>query len=165
MLKHARRGPWAAPFALGRGMGGTPRAGYTRAMIDFETLKRPNTPNTYLVAPDGLCREAVLDRIAPVYAVAPDSLDAAWTALMSRQPRTRLEARDAALRISEYTQRTRLLRFTDRITVQFLAAGRPDHATLAVYSRSQVGYSDLGTNRKRIEAWLEALGAELPSVS
>ena len=35
-------------------------------------------------------------------------------------------------------------------------------STIALYSRSQLGKSDLGVNRARIERWLEQLGAYAP---
>jgi uncharacterized protein (DUF1499 family) len=34
-------------------------------------------------------------------------------------------------------------------------------STLAVYSRSFYGRSDLGANKKRLDAWLEQLAARL----
>ena len=36
-------------------------------------------------------------------------------------------------------------------------AGQPEKSTFAAYSRSRVGYSDLGANRKRLDAFSAAL--------
>jgi uncharacterized protein (DUF1499 family) len=49
------------------------------------------------------------------------------------------------------------MRFPD--TVDALVVGRGEgRSTVALYSRSQVGYSDLGVNRARIARWLERIG-------
>ena len=48
------------------------------------------------------------------------------------------------------------MEFPDTIQVDFLSLGE-NRSTLAIYSRSKYGYSDLGTNRARIERWLSRL--------
>ena len=50
--------------------------------------------------------------------------------------------------------RTRLLRFVDDVEFHL----RPDEKEIAVRSASRLGYSDLGANRRRIEALRSALG-------
>jgi len=54
--------------------------------------------------------------------------------------------------------------FPDLVMVQIRAEG-PDRSDLIVYSRSVYGHSDLGVNRKRIDAWLAALQTKIPSPS
>ena len=56
----------------------------------------------------------------------------------------------------ELVQRTRWLGFPDMITVEFYDRGR-GRSNLAIYSRSRYGWSDLGANRARVEAWLDQL--------
>ncbi len=52
---------------------------------------------------------------------------------------------------------------SDTIVVQFL--DRPDsQSTLAIYSRSQLGESDLGANKARIERWLSRLAEQIQPV-
>ena len=57
-----------------------------------------------------------------------------------------------------YLARSRILRFPD--TIDALVIERDENqATLALYSRGQIGYGDLGVNRARIERWLSRIGA------
>jgi len=53
-------------------------------------------------------------------------------------------------------QKSALFRFADDIDVQAIPVDGGKSA-LAIYSRSRVGYSDLGVNRKRIERWLSQI--------
>jgi len=54
--------------------------------------------------------------------------------------------------------RTRLMRYPDTVVVEVIEQG-PNLSTLALYSRSQIGRSDFGVNRRRIERWVERIGA------
>ncbi|WP_138465554.1 DUF1499 domain-containing protein [Poseidonocella sp. HB161398] len=54
-----------------------------------------------------------------------------------------------------YVARSRVFGFPDYISVIAEPAG--DGTALAVYARLRFGSYDLGVNRKRVEAWLEAL--------
>ncbi len=52
------------------------------------------------------------------------------------------------------------MRFVDDVSIRVLAA--PDGgATFAAYSHSNIGHGDFGTNRKRLEDWVAALGRRL----
>ncbi len=57
-----------------------------------------------------------------------------------------------------YLVRTRLMRFPDTVVVQVFDRGQ-DGSTLALYSRSQIGRSDFGVNRRRIERWVALVGS------
>lgn len=57
-----------------------------------------------------------------------------------------------------YVQRTAIMHFPDTISVRFIDLG-PGKATLAIYSRSQIGYSDVGANKARVLRWLALLQA------
>ncbi|MGH1350804.1 MAG: DUF1499 domain-containing protein [Methyloligellaceae bacterium] len=130
-------------------------------MIDFEKLRLKKTPNQYIVAPEGLCKEAEPHRTAPVYPVSAPELQQLWDKFVSKQPRiTRKDADEANMKF-ELVQRTALFRFPDTITVQFIQLSDPNQSTLAIYSRSKYGRSDFGQNKKRINAWLSALHKEL----
>ena len=54
---------------------------------DFATLKRPGTPNTFLLAPEGLCKEAKIDEKAPVYAVRAAKLRQEFLSVAIARPR------------------------------------------------------------------------------
>ena len=53
-------------------------------------------------------------------------------------------------------QHTKLLRFPDVVTAEFVALDN-DRSSVAVYSKSRYGSGDFGTNRKRILRWLDRL--------
>ncbi|MEO1015929.1 MAG: DUF1499 domain-containing protein [Pseudomonadota bacterium] len=123
--------------------------------IDFKALRRPASPNTYLLAPDGFCENAEPDAAAPVFEDSPDALYARLTALAgARTDWTRLKS-DPAARALAWIAVTPLLRFKDDIDARVVES--PGGATVAIYSRSRVGYSDLGANRKRVERLLADL--------
>lgn len=125
-------------------------------MIDFATLELAAAPNQYLVCSAEICRAAAANRPSPVFSVPAAAVKEAWLRVLSNEPRVKLLESDEPHLQFEFVQRTAVFRFPDRITVRFvpLADG---HSTLAVYSRSIYGWSDLGTNRRRIERWLTLL--------
>lgn len=130
-----------------------------REPVDFATLKLKDSPNQYLVCPDGYCA-AEAHEAAPSFPVSVEELQDVWFDVVLQQPHTKVIARDEAARQFDIETLTPLVGFPDTITVRFLEA--PDgRSTLAVYSRSHYGHSDLGANQKRIDAWLEQLADRL----
>lgn len=125
--------------------------------IDFRTLALTPDPNQYLVCPPGYCA-ATAHAESPVFDLSAEDLRQRWNAMLSRQPRIEVVSADDQAQQYTVIQRSRLLRFPDSITVKFIAL--PDNrSTLALYSRSHYGKSDLGVNMSRGEAWLKALTA------
>ena len=125
--------------------------------LDFSTLVPDTRPRRWLVLPEGFKAVATPDQPSPVFSLAPDALLAAFKALALEQKRVTL-VREGEGQI-ELVQRSKLFRFPDYITAQaFEVEGG---SALAIYSRAVIGYSDIGVNRKRITAWLEALKARL----
>ena len=120
---------------------------------DFATLKRPRTPNTFLMAPEGFCPEAKLDLTPPVYAVEAPKLRQAFLSAVIAQPRVSHSLADEGGLYDDFVVRSALFRFPDLVSVQFIA-GNGKTSTLALYSRSVYGRSDLGVNRRRSLAWL-----------
>lgn len=130
--------------------------------MDFRTLRLTAKPNQYLVAPAGFCEQAKPHRTAPEFAVDKGGLRSCFREIALAQPRIVQAGTDDATLTDTYVQRSALLRFPDTITVQFLAA-TPGASSLAIYSRSRYGYSDLGVNKARIDAWLRELAAKCPA--
>ena len=127
--------------------------------IDFATLVRPTSPNTFLVCPAGFSASAP-DQEAPMFNFSPDTLLSAWLGMIGDQPRTlEVNKSDDGLQRT-FVQRTWFAGFPDVITVQVIALSS-ETSTLAIYSRSQYGYGDLGANKKRVTAWLSDLNPKL----
>ena len=92
------------------------------------------------------------------HAIAPLEIsatpEAAWQALLEHleaQPRVTIVQRDGDYLRAE--SRTLLLRFVDDVEFHL----RPSTNQIAMRSASRLGYSDLGTNRRRLEAIRESL--------
>jgi uncharacterized protein (DUF1499 family) len=131
----------------------------TYTPIEFRTLQRHANPNQYLVCPPDLCT-AKPDATSPVYDVSQVVLRKRWLELMAEQPRVVQVGISQDANQYDFIQRSQWVRFPDIITVRFIALPT-GQSTLAIYSRSTYGYSDLGVNRERIESWLEGLDKHL----
>ncbi|WP_158045985.1 DUF1499 domain-containing protein [Skermanella pratensis] len=127
-----------------------------RALTDFAALERASTPNQFLVAPPGTTPKAGPDAESPVFPVPAERLRDAMLALVEEAPRTALLERSPDGMRMLLVQRSAVLRFPDHIDVAILPAG-DGGSTVAVYSRSRFGYSDMGVNRRRVEGWLAEL--------
>jgi uncharacterized protein (DUF1499 family) len=126
--------------------------------IDFATLTRPGKPNTFLLAPEDLCKQAKIDKVAPVYPVAAAKLRNEFLAVAIAQPRVSHTLSDAAGLYDDFVVRSALFGFPDHVSVKFLDV-KGGKSTLAIYSRSVYGRSDLGVNRARTLAWLGLVNA------
>jgi uncharacterized protein (DUF1499 family) len=126
---------------------------------DFANLERSDSPNSWLVAPADFAGGKP-DEESPVFDVAPRILAEAWMQVLRAQPRTTITGVFADGLHIEADQKSALFGFVDRISARVLplAASR---STLIVYSRSQVGYWDLGVNRSRVQQWLADLRARV----
>lgn len=119
--------------------------------VDLRTIDRTSAPNDALACPPGTC-SAAADIESPVVDADADTLLERARTTLSRQPRTELTGEDPSLKQLVFVQRSRLLGFTDTVTVQAVKVG--DGASLIVYSKSDVGYWDIGVNRSRVNRWL-----------
>ncbi len=152
-LAVGRDGVWETLFGPG-----------DRAPIAFGTLTPPDRPNHHLVCPPDLCRTA--NGESPVFPVGVEAQAAAWGRLMEREGARRLEGWEGPIDVAQMDVevRTPWLRFPDLVTIRPIALG-PDRSTVALYSRSLYGHSDLGTNAARLRAWLAAMEAELGRIA
>lgn len=129
------------------------------AKVDFAALVLADSPNQYLVCPAELCQQAEAHRDSPVYDISAQALKEQWMRMVDKQPRVSAANADDAAMQYDFVQRSALMRFPDTITVRFIPMGE-DQSTLAIYSRSKYGYSDLGVNKERIDHWLDQLENE-----
>jgi uncharacterized protein (DUF1499 family) len=120
--------------------------------IEFATLVRPSTPNTYLVCRPDLCAVPA-DAESPTFPRPADQLYDLIRRTLSSQPRTIIAEGEPDRRRLVLVQRSFVFRFPDTITIQVFEL--PDgHSTLAIYSASKYGRSDLGVNKARVTNWL-----------
>ena len=131
--------------------------------VEFATIQRSASGNDALYCPAGLCGAARVDGVPPVFSAPVSRLRDAVRVIEVNDPDVSPLARDEAKVQDRYLARTRLLRFPDTVSVRFIDLGE-GRSTLAIYSRSQIGRSDFGTNRARVEEWLDLLRAKLPVV-
>jgi uncharacterized protein (DUF1499 family) len=137
-------------FAWGRGDGAV-----AEPMPDFETLVPPSSPNYYIVLPTNFSTAAA-DAESPVFTVQVETLEAVALSVIRAQPRVTEVGADPEARQYAFVQRTAILRFPDTVTIRFFDLG-DGRSTLAMFSRSKFGRSDLGVNRARVESWLAAI--------
>lgn len=123
--------------------------------FDFARLQRPQSPNWYLMCPRGTkcshCR-----RETPIYEVDLARLRSEFFEVVSAAPRVALIADAPALNRYRFIQKSRLFKFIDEITVEFISLG-PQRSSLCIYSRSRRGWWDLGVNGRRVKRWLKKL--------
>lgn len=129
--------------------------------VDFATLARSPSPNDALACPPGHCR-APADIVPPVFAVPAEDLRRALRAIVAAEPRVERVADYPEALEERYVARSAAMRFPDTIRVVYLPRG-PAASTLALYSSSQLGRSDFGVNRARLEHWLARLAATTPA--
>lgn len=124
--------------------------------ISFKSLKRPPKPNTCLVAPENHCLAAEPDFTPPVMMMTPRGLFSRLSEIIaSNRGFGKIEADAEKLRI-KFVATTGLMRFKDDVDIEVIPVD-DGKATFAIYSRSRVGYSDLGANRKRVNKLIHSV--------
>jgi uncharacterized protein (DUF1499 family) len=130
--------------------------------MDVAHIVRPSSPNTALAAPAGF--SPLPDIVTPPFHLPAERLFAAVQAVAAAQPHTFQAAVYPDQRQVHYVARSVVFNFPDLITVHVREA-TADTSDLIIWSRSVYGESDLGVNRKRVAAWLDALDKILPPSS
>jgi len=141
----------AGPARTWQMISGDPDLGW----FDRAAPVRTGRPNDALLCTPGLCDGVKVDRELPDYAEPPEALiariDEAMRTLASDVRRVD-DASDPAR--ARYVTRTPLMRFPD--TNSFEAVTLENGRTgLVAYAAAQLGHSDGGNNRKRLEAVIE----------
>lgn len=126
------------------------------SFLSFENFRRSQKPNNYLVAPEGLCRKSTVDAISPLIKKSPEALFRRLVGFFETSGGWKsLNYSEKSHKISVVAV-SALLRFKDDVDISILPVeGLPEGQVgshIAIYSRSRVGYSDLGANKKRVEA-------------
>ena len=116
--------------------------------VDPLTAKKPwRKRNVFILRDDGS------DPSPPIYDVDAGTLAKAFDAFVMAKDRLERLAGSPDDLFVTYVARTKLIGYPDYVSVRFLPLD-DGHASLAIFSRSRFGNSDLGVNRKRIEGWL-----------
>lgn len=121
--------------------------------VDPLTAPTPSTPNSYRVAPAGETIDRNED--APTFSVSSDELARAFDAVALGDDRVEVLAGSASEGFVTYVQRSAFFAFPDYVSVRFIET--ETGSTLALFSRSRFGQSDLGVNKKRVTRWLDQL--------
>ncbi|QHQ34925.1 DUF1499 domain-containing protein [Algicella marina] len=124
--------------------------------VDPRTVPQSPTPNSFRAAPSVITDQPI-DMELPTYAVPAASLAEAFDTFVMEQPRVERVAGSVEAGWITYVQRSETLAFPDYITVQFYDLADTQTSTLAIYSRSRFGHSDMGVNKARVEAWLASI--------
>jgi hypothetical protein len=122
--------------------------------VDPAIAERTGKPNDHLVAPPGTTRAAP-DRNSPVWELDPEALIARLDAHARAQPRTIRLAGGPETAHATWVQRSAVWGFPDYVTAKAIPV--EGGSALILWSRARYGHSDLGVNRKRVEAWLAAI--------
>lgn len=141
---------------LGRGTSGLPEP----QPIDIAQLRLPSSPNAALVAPAGVTGER--HETTALRAISPDAAWGVLRALGEGRARVWTLGEFAPLRQIHWVERSAIMNYPDIIVGQVLTL--PGGTGYWLYSRSLVGYSDLGVNAKRIAAWRADLERRLDSL-
>lgn len=130
---------------------------------DFDMPTRTGKLNDALACPEDAapCGSVGMDRITPAFAVDGPSLFAAARDLVAAMPGTEIvDDRPDTLSLRAVV-RTSFLRFPDTLSLQ-VRERAPGESIIWLYSRSQIGHADLGTNERRIRRILRELRRNLP---
>jgi uncharacterized protein (DUF1499 family) len=138
---------------MGRGTAGLPPA----EPVDFGRLVLPPSPNTCLAAPAGFTAER--HETTPLLPVSPEAGWAALRMLGEGVERCWRLAEWPDRRQAQWVVRSRLANFPDIVAGQIVPL--PGGSGLFLYSRSLVGWSDFGVNRRRVGEWRQALDEAL----
>ena len=122
----------------------------------FETLTLKASPNQYLVAPEGLCQNAKSHVESPIYAMSAEALEDLLAENLLALPRTKEAMRSAEDGQRAFVQRSALIGFPDTLIFQTFEVDEGT-SSLAIYSRSHVGWSDMGVNKRRVSDLLASL--------
>jgi len=148
-------GRWAVAIGLLLPLLG---CGFDARVEDLRTLKRPTSPNSYLICARNLCPDA--DEDGPMVDLPAEKVLVAALKVASAEPNTSAAEIDPAVAQMVFVQRTPWLRFPDIVRIQAIASAS-GKTGVALYSQSVYGRYDFGTNKTRAQRWMASIKAEL----
>lgn len=123
--------------------------------VDPLTVPQSVKPHSFRMAPPALTEEHV-DSPSPVYSANPTLMAKAFDDYVLAQRKTARIAGSPEEGWMTYVQRSEKLNLPDYISVKFLDLNG-GKSTVAVYSRSRFGHSDMGVNEARVMSWIGTL--------
>jgi uncharacterized protein (DUF1499 family) len=128
--------------------------------VDFGALTRSSTSNDALACPPGRCGATKVDIETKPSAMTSQAIVDAIKAALAASGEGIAPNSDAIVntrRTLSFVIRTPVMRFPDTLTIEIEDGGAS--RTVSLYSASQIGQSDLGANKARIERLAKAAGA------
>ena len=125
--------------------------------VDFKSLVLPKRPNWILVCPEKYCTAAVKSHVAPTFDRSRKLLREQLKEIILSEGNA--EVQNEAENSLDLIIRTPLLRWPDRVSIQYIVVSETQ-STLAIFSRSIYGRSDLSVNKTRVKRWLTKLEAK-----
>lgn len=124
--------------------------------VKFATLARGKKPNEALACPPSFCPDYRGQIETTSYALPPALLlERLDDALHGEERVQRVDDGSDPLK-RRYVTRSSLMRFPDTVSVEAFEADN-GQSQIAMFARAQLGYSDMGANKARIEDWLKAM--------
>ncbi|MEM0898763.1 MAG: DUF1499 domain-containing protein [Pseudomonadota bacterium] len=125
--------------------------------LDLAKVTRNASPNDALACSDTLCADQKVDLVLPAYDSAPNDL-------ITRLENSARVLDRSVTRVDDESEPTKArfvtlsptMKFPDTIWAEAVELGG-GKSGLRVYARAKLGYSDLGANLKRIQAWTAEL--------
>jgi len=124
--------------------------------VEFAGLTRTSAPHDALACPQNVCANVPVDIVTPVYPISGEELRSIVRDVAAAQPRTQIVYSARWEEQDRFVVRSAVMRFPDTVNVRIFGAG-DQGSMLALYSRSQIGYSDMGVNLERLYNWLAAI--------
>jgi len=132
--------------------------------VAIAELRPPLPHNAFLACPSGRCAAAGI--ASPVFEMPWQRLRDYWKRMIAAEPRVVPVEAEADGRRIVLIQHSKMLRFPDIVTVEFIPLGE-QRSSVAIYSRARYGRGDFGINRQRVRRWLAQLQhtvSEAPAV-
>jgi len=125
--------------------------------VDISSMETRISTNTDLVAPESFTSCSPPPRMtAKVFDCSPVELRNKFFTMVKSQPSTGYLSGDDDNLTYAFVQTTPIMKYPDVISVQFLPSGQ-GQSSLAIFSASILGQSDLGKNKARVDDWLSKL--------